>query len=155
MRLHPASAALLLLVAMTPSCGEGLTGPRKVAQQELNAARARWAALEVANYDYEYRMSCFCGPDALRPVVVQVRGGMVTAVRDRETDEPRTPLTQWATIPGLFDRIQGWIDLPANTLDVEYDPVSGIPTSVSVDPIRNAVDDEGGFHASALVALEP
>ncbi len=153
MRHHSVPAAFFLLLALTFACGGSVTGPRKAAQQALDAARSRWAAIGLTDYDFDYQASCFCGPEMLRPVVVQVRGGTITAVLDKETNAPRTPLSNWYTIPGLFDRIQGWIDLPANTLDASYDPVTGVPTSVSVDPIRNAIDDETAFTAGGLVEI--
>jgi len=146
----PAAAALLL-----GSCGSGLTGPRRLAQERLDEARARWEAVGSTSYDYDFTLSCFCAPEITRPARVQVRGGTVVAVFDKETNEPRTPLSSWYTIPSLFDRIQGWIDLPANTLEASYDDVTGLPTSVSVDPIRNAVDDEAAFTAGGLVVVQP
>lgn len=130
-------------------------GTGKAAQQALDDARARWAAAGTPNYDYDYSASCFCGPEVTRPARVEVRGGVVVAVFDKETGEPRTPLSSWYTIAGLLDRIQGWINLPANSLTVTYDPATGIPTSVSVDPIRNAVDDEGGFTAGGVIPVSP
>ena len=39
----------------------------------------------------------------------------------------------------------------SDQVDATYDPEYGFPTSVSVDRIRNAIDDEWGFGVSDFV----
>jgi hypothetical protein len=144
---------VLPLLAATASCGRDLTGPQQAALRELDAARARWAEQELTDYDYDYRLLCFCPPELLQPVRVQVRDGAVTAVHNKADDQPRAPLSNWSTIPGLFDKIQDYIERPGSVVKVDYDSATGIPTSASIDPIPNAVDDEIGFSAEGLAAV--
>lgn len=123
------------------------TGPSDVWQDQLDAARERWAANGMTEYEYYYGFVCgFCPPEARRPVFVRVREGEVIELfyptfpggdlPNREGD--------W-TIPEQFDRIQRYIDGGAKMLAVTYHAVNGVPLELAVDPIPEAVDDEHGF----------
>jgi hypothetical protein len=136
------SIPLLLLLA----CGS-LTSPSEVWQVQLDVARTRWAANGLTEYEYVYAFQCGeCLPEARREIQARVRDGELIALyylRFPGGDVP-TQDGPW-TIPEQFDRIQGYIDGGARTLEVEYHPANGVPLSVSVDPIPDAVDDEHGF----------
>jgi hypothetical protein len=122
------------------------TGPSEVWQAQLDAARQRWAANGPSEYEYTYVMTCYCPPESLRPVLVRVRNGEVIALYYGNFPGGELPSYEgdW-TIPEQFARIQRYIDGGAKALEVEYHPVTGVPISMSVDPIPNAVDDEHGF----------
>jgi hypothetical protein len=55
------------------------------------------------------------------------------------------------TVEGLFDYIQAAIDKKAHAVNVVYDAELGYPTSIEVDYIERAVDDEIRFKAGHLV----
>ena len=57
------------------------------------------------------------------------------------------------TIDGLFDFIQEAINRNAESIQVTYDPTYAYPTSVSIDYIKQAVDEEMAFKASDLKAM--
>lgn len=136
---------LPLLVLLT-GCASSPTGPGNAWQDELDAARARWEAAGPVNYDYHYRFVCGeCLPAMGHERLVEVRNGVVTAVRDLVADTLVTFDVPGYAIPRQFDRIQGYIDARAAMLEVEYHAVLGSPVSVAVDPIAEAVDDEHGF----------
>ena len=144
MKSRSAFAVVLLL-----ACGS--TGPSEVWQEQLDAARQRWAANGPSEYEYTYAMTCYCPPESLRPVLVRVRDGVVIALYYGNFPGGELPSYEgeW-TIPDQFARIQRYIDAGAKTLEVEYHPVTGVPISVSVDPIPNAIDDEHGFTISSF-----
>ncbi len=145
MRQFPTMALTLLLACSS-------TEPSDVWQDELNAARQRWTANGLSEYEYTYQFQCgFCPTEALRPMFVRVRDGEVIALyyQTFPSSEPPTRDGDW-TIPEQFDRIQRYIDGGAKRLVVEYHAVNGVPVSVSVDPVPDAVDDEHGFTITAF-----
>lgn len=141
----------LALLFLLTGCASSPTGPGDARQAELDAARARWEAAGLVNYDYHYRFVCgVCLPAMGHERLVQVRNGVVTVVRDLVADTLVTFDLPGYAIPRQFDRIQGYIDARAAMLEVEYHAVLGSPVSVAVDPIDGALDDEHGFHIRDL-----
>lgn len=113
-------------------------------QHRLDAAIARWEAAGIDDYEWAYSRHCFC-PSL--DVTVQVEGG-VAVDHQLEQDESGFPASdedlQILTMPDLFDVVQESIDT-ADSFTVEYEPDTGRVTSIDVDPIENAVDDEFGY----------
>ncbi len=136
--------------------GLGCSDPLAPEQEALDTSRARWTASSIADYRYTLREFCFCGPETLRPVVIEVVDGQVASAtyEDDGTAVVQPRLGQLRTVDGLFDVIQDAIDREAHSLEAQYDPVRGYPTSVQIDYIEFAVDEEYGFAASDLVPLE-
>ena len=57
-------------------------------------------------------------------------------------------------LDGLFDEIQSAIDSSADEISVTYDALTGFPSSVGIDYILEALDDEISYTASEF-ALVP
>lgn len=145
----------LFLLVLLGACSS--TGPSDIWQDDLDAARARWSAAGIADYDYRYRFVCgLCAPGATEIRAVAVRGGAVLSVRNEVADTLHTGDLSEYGMTGQFARIQRYIDNEAASLTVAYHPVLGYPESVSVDPIAGAIDDEHGYQLSDLVtATDP
>jgi hypothetical protein len=145
---------IVFMLALQASAG--CSDPLGPEQEALDANRDRWAAAALADYRYTLREFCFCGPETLRPVVIEVRDGQVASATYEDDGtavvEPR--LGQLRTVDGLFDVVQDAIDRDAHSLDASYDPTLGYPTSAQIDYIEFAVDEEYGFAASALAPSE-
>ncbi len=136
------------LLALTPVGCTDATGPE---QDALAAARARWAQTDASNYVFELQRSCFCAPDFVRPVRIEIRDGLVSSAVYVDTEEPiPTPLTSVPTIDDLFDEIQDAIDGGAFSVIADYDAGIGYPISVSIDHIELAIDDEMAFTVSSF-----
>jgi hypothetical protein len=152
----PRTAARLPLLALALLAAGCSGGPFDAsgAEAELRAARARWEAGGAADYAYTVRRTCFCGPDVVEPVRVEVRGGRTVSV---SAVEGRTPapgaFDRLDTVEEMFASVQDAIDADPYLLDARYDPARGHPVSVAVDYERRAVDDEGGFAVSDFVVL--
>ncbi len=86
---------------------------------------------------------------------IEVLNGVINSATYTDTSEPVTDLDNATTIADLFDEIQAAIDSEAFVLDATYDTVNGYPTSVSIDFIENAVDDEMSFVVTAFQPLDP
>ncbi|MCG8466881.1 MAG: DUF6174 domain-containing protein [Gemmatimonadetes bacterium] len=137
-----------IVVALT---AVGCSSPLGPEQDDLSAARARWASLSPDRYTFVLQRSCFCPPETVRPMRIEVLGSIVNEAVYSDTEEPvAIPLEQVPTIDDLFDEIQGAIDDDAFLVDATYDPDRGFPTSVSIDHIELAVDDEQAFTVTAF-----
>ncbi len=143
--------ATALLALTLVGCTDVL-GPE---QDALAAARARWALTNADNYLFEFRRSCFCAPDFVRPVRIEILDGIVSSAVYVDTEEPISlPLTSVPTIDDLFDEIQDAMDRLAFSVIADYDANMGYPTSVSIDYIENAIDDEMAFFVSSFQILD-
>ena len=150
-RPSPGRWLAIALLAITPVACTDLFGPE---QDTLAAARARWALTDADNYLFEFRRSCFCAPDFVRPVRIQILDGVVSSAIYVDTEEPISlPLPSVPTIDDLFDEIQDALDRMAFSVMAEYDANMGYPTSISIDFIENVIDDEMAFTVSSFQLL--
>jgi hypothetical protein len=118
-----------------------IPGPDAPEQDRLDAARARWAAAGIHDYEWTYERTCFC---PVLIVSVEVQGDAAVDHRLEPGEGSPTPPDEEIdvlTIPDLFDEVQDAIDT-ADSFTVEYDAETGRVTTLDVDPIENAVDDE-------------
>jgi hypothetical protein len=103
---------------------------------ELQQRRAAWVARAIADYRFQLRISCFCGSEITRPVLVEVRGGVVSKAWDLETAKPVAALAAYPTITQLFDNAiaersrEGFVT-------VTYDRATGIPASLVIGTLAN------------------
>lgn len=121
-------------------------------QERLDAARARWDELGIADYTWSYRRSCFCPPFA---VTVVVKGGEAVS-HEIEADPAVDPVVveevEIFTVEDLFDEVQRAIDT-ADEVTVEYEDETGRVTTLDVDQITNAVDDEFGYAVTSFALV--
>jgi hypothetical protein len=146
----PLAVAWLLLACtvfepVTPDPGE-----------ELSARRAAWDAMAIDDYIYTANMLCYCPPDLLTPVLLEVVDGRIVAAADVETGEP-VPVTTMAgqpkyyTVHELFEVIERAIAHGAR-LDVEYDPELHYPRYINTW-ISGALDSQFTHNARDLAPL--
>jgi hypothetical protein len=145
-------AALAPLALM--SCS--LTEPgRSANDRELSQNRQRWANARIHDYEYDYQLVCFCGPEATEPVHIVVRNDQVwTVTRTRDGLPTLNAYAKWPTVVDLFDQVQRRIAQKADRLDVTYDPTYGYPRTIAVDVYLQAADDESSQAASNLRPLQ-
>jgi hypothetical protein len=139
------SALLVALFAVLGACSlvPGATpSPRDLALRALAEHQAQWTARNVDDYTFTITRQCFC--PMTDPIEVTVVDGVATqltsngqpvAVRDAQ-GIPKTIAEVFSVVAGAAD---------AAALTVEWDPAFGFPTSIQVDSIQNAVDDEFGY----------
>jgi hypothetical protein len=141
------NATLISIVGIAAiGCSDPL-GPR---EDRLAEARVAWALAGPAGYEFVFQRLCFCGPDTVRPVRIEVRFGEVTAVTVVETGEALTDLGAYPTIEDLFAEIEDAIEQDAFSLDAQYHGDLGYPVEVSIDYLENAVDEEMVFRVSSF-----
>ena len=103
---------------------------------ELQERRAAWVAREISDYRFQLQISCFCGSEITRPVLVEVRSGAVAKVLDLETGRPVEITSLYPSITALFDKAIVQRSGGGN-VSVTYDQALGIPVRLEVGTIAN------------------
>jgi hypothetical protein len=148
-QLSYALVAAVCLVEITSS----VFAQSNDAQKRLTENRRKWTEKAVKSYQYEFQRICFCPPAYTKQVKLTVRDGVIENVQQADTGEAidKSKYELYLSVEGLFDYIQTAIDKKAYSVDVTYDAELGYPTSVNVDYIQRAVDDEIRFRTGKLV----
>ncbi|GJM45112.1 MAG: hypothetical protein DHS20C21_19540 [Gemmatimonadota bacterium] len=138
----------------------GCSGTDDELRRELNAARAAWSSHAIDDYDVRETMSCFCPPPSRW--ITHVRAGQVESVQligdpatwggDPDAARQRA-LEQSRSVDDAFRKIDDLIGTVAS-LEVTYDETYGFPTSIAVDQILEAIDDESTRTMADLVVVE-
>jgi hypothetical protein len=142
MRVVLLCAALVLpLTAVAPAAAreDGAVAPSIAdgsAQQQLDAARARWRAHGPRSYTYRAQLSCYCTTDSVQPHTF--------VVRNRKPKHPPKGFKDIATAHRLFKLVQQAIDERVDGLAVAYRK-NGLLKELDVDRYSNAADDEYSY----------
>ena len=131
----------LIVAACSLLPGASLS-PKQAALRALAGHQAEWASKQVDDYTLTITGQCFCPFN--EPVDITVANGVATAVtRAGQPVPPNELLGVPKTVPDLFALVGAQTN--AASLTVEWDPAFGFPTSIQVDSIANAIDDEFGY----------
>jgi hypothetical protein len=103
---------------------------------ELQQRRAAWLLRAIDDYRFQLQISCFCGAEITRPVIIEVRGGAIAKVEDLATGRAVPDLSAYPTVTKLFDdaideRSRG------GSVSVAYDRTLGIPVRLEVGTLAN------------------
>jgi hypothetical protein len=120
---------------------------------ELEQRRADWLARGITDYRFQLRITCFCGGDITRPVLIEVRRGAVTKVWDLETGRSISATSNYPTITALFDSAIAEQRDPrrGGRVRVTYDAALGIPVFLEVGTLEN--DAGVGYQVGGLVQI--
>ena len=121
---------------------------------QLALARARWAALDISDYDVTMSLQCFCPFGVSKAVDLKVRDGVIArGVRPAGSDvNTEIVLERYRTVEGLFDFVADAIEQEAHSITAIYHPEYGYPESVFVDFVSNIADEEHGFTIEKITA---
>ena len=134
-------AMTVLLAACSFLPGASLS-PKESALRALAGHQAQWQSKQVDSYTFTISGQCFC--PFTDPVDVTVADGVVTNVkRAGQPVQPNEVQGVPKTVPELFALVSA--QAGAASVTVEWDPAFGFPTSIQVDSIANAIDDEFGY----------
>jgi hypothetical protein len=103
---------------------------------ELQERRAAWVSRGIDDYRFTLQISCFCGGDITRPVLIEVRGSAIVKVWDLETGKAVANRSAYPTITRLFDAAIAERSRGGN-VSVAYDQALGIPARLEVGTIAN------------------
>ena len=120
-------------------------------ENELAQARRLWGDSAPAAYSITISRGCFCPQEVPSPVVVAVRNGVIESRHYKTTGAPVSAAYAdgFPGVDGLFDVIEDALKR-ADRVDATYDPTLGYPVQVSIDYIKNAIDDELAFGVTDL-----
>jgi hypothetical protein len=140
------------LAVITAGCSSPF-GPSDL--RELAAARRQWEARPFTDYSFETRHDCFfCLPEEVGPVRIIVVQGAISSVTLLETGQPASP-SNWYTIEQLYQLIPSFADEEGvEDVLVQYDPILGHPTSVSIR-FEEGVLDAGSRYTVSAVSPAP
>jgi hypothetical protein len=140
---------------MLGGCSSILGSDNDDEADELKAERSAWNRANLSSYEFTFNQGCFC-PGATNGLVRirVVNDSIVSATSIPPASAfPAENIQYLRTIDELFDLIQYAIGEDAYKLDVTYDHQRHYPTSIDIDYIKNAVDDEYGARASDLTPI--
>ena len=131
---------LFVLVLLISACG-GSGG------SELQQNREKWEEQNIEHYRYTVVVTCFC-IFAGAEVTYEVQNGQVVNETimphpDRQIDPAEISgfYQEYNTIEKVFDFVEN-VSNEADEVTVEYDPTYGYPTEISIDYVKEAIDDE-------------
>jgi Family of unknown function (DUF6174) len=143
------AVALVLLVACgngtqpastptTPATAE-TSEPDEQRMVELDDRQGRWDEAQPPSYRFTVAAQCFCLETFTRPRSIIVEGGQVVAEDPAPGDDadPERVLT----IEDLFDRARIAID-HADAVEIVYDNDFDFPSTIAIDDMLDAIDDE-------------
>ena len=144
-------AILALSLAALVACGDDAVSPQVAA---LDEAQALWNRTKPASnsYSYDQQVMCFC-PYGASTFRVTVTAGAITRVHDPQAnaDLPSNQFSRFRTVDHLFDEVRSALTKSGVLTTVEYHPTMGFPSKVSLDPIKNAVDDEVAYFTASIM----
>ena len=146
---------LAVLVAVGLAWQGALPGVNR-AGEPAGTPLARWQAQELDSYRYTLQVGCFCIQEMTRPVVIEVRDGVVAGVTYAGDDSAADPalFEQYATVEALFAVIDEAAAQDPARLDVVYDETTGVPLSVDIDISEMMADEELYLDVSDFEAIE-
>lgn len=135
---------LFVLVLLLSACGANVnTG----GGSDLERNREKWEAQNIDHYRYTVVVTCFC-IFAGAEITYEVQNGQVIDQiiephPDRQIDpaEIEQFYQEYNTIEKVFEFLEKASN-EADEVTVEYDPTYGYPAEISIDNIKEAIDDE-------------
>ena len=141
---------LLVLTIVLSACSTiaNVSGPKS----EVEQARDKWQAADISHYQINVDVSCFCAFHDEMPLIVEVKDGEVVSLKSGTGKELNPANLQYyeryLTVEKLFDEIakgfqaEGSGEGAADKVEVKYDETYGFPTTINIDFVEKAVDDE-------------
>ena len=141
------------LLFVSQGCGSARLDPASEAGK-LAVARGRWAASGIRSYRFTVTRSAFVAPGYGGPARVTVTNGVVTSVEPAgEKPVAKNAFDDCDTIEELFGKAQSGVETPGAIVNGDYDPLTGVPKSIAVDPIPLAADDEATYFVADFTAI--
>lgn len=140
-----ASTIFALILLLSHFACKNTASPLDEDFSHISDPHERWQAYKLSSYSIEQRRVCFCAhPHGFVQLAIE-NGKIVKGVENENSNNvPENQLRAYQTVEELFD----WIEqemarnpAPA-TLDVEYHPKYGFPTSMTYDLSTGIADDE-------------
>jgi Family of unknown function (DUF6174) len=145
----------ILLIALTlilVACSAG--------GSEFSQNQRKWEDANIAHYQFELNVGCFCAFRDQMPLTVEVSNGEVVSMMGADgialaaTDVNYELFSKYATIDRLFSELDSVLNGEADEVTVTYDPDHGFPAQINIDFIKEAADDELYLTVSRFEVLQ-
>jgi hypothetical protein len=124
---------LLILTTLVWGCDGGPLGPA----DDLAAAQTRWRAANLASYDYDFAITCFCLYPGSGRVTISVRNGRFASAvtTDSGVAVDSSSFRGYLTIEEVFESVRRMIEGQPPQFAASYDPTLGYPIEAAAsDP---------------------
>jgi hypothetical protein len=124
--------------------------------RDFNAAQFRWQNSHLSHYRYTIHVGCFCAFMDTMPLTIEVANGAVQSMS--YSDGSPVPPDQLASF-ARYSTIEAVFSLTADALHradevkVAYDRTYGFPSTVQIDYMKDAVDDELALSVTSFQPL--
>ena len=148
---------LIALVLFAGVLISGMSCGRQNEQmQSLTRHQRLWAQQGIVSYQYRLQVNCFCPPEVTGPFIVQVRDGTPSSVLYAATGKPAESryFEKYDTIDEMFLVVDDALKRKAAEISVTYNETLGFPTSIYIDFIKQAVDDEIAYGVTEFQTLK-
>lgn len=123
---------------------------------EFNRNYEKWQMANISHYRFSLGVSCFCAFTQKMPLSIEVKDGQVVSMTYNDgsavPDSEREFFARYETINALFDYTKGAM-ADADEIHIQYDSTYGFPSSVQIDFIKNAMDDELSLYVQSFERL--
>ena len=145
----------LLVSIIFVSCSSDDTSSFKLIR-DLNINRELWKDANITDYTLNQSKGCFC-PGPFEWQVFVKNSTKDSVVFDEIWLEQgityEDVFNEARTIEEIFDYIEKVINDKPDELNTKYDETYGFPTSIGIDYIEEAVDDEIGYSYTSFKIL--
>lgn len=117
------------------------------APSEFEKNQELWENANISHYQYTLSLSCFCAFTEEMPLTIEVQNDQIvsiTSVKGTVIDPANSFYSifeNYATFDRLFLQLKSALE-EADEVDVIYDTTYGFPTTINIDQIKEATDDE-------------
>jgi len=135
---------LLMLVIILTACSFNTAS-------ELRENKTKWEEANIKHYRYSVFIGCFCAFMNDMPLTIEVKDGETVSITTKDGLEINPASTfyetyiPFSTIDRILLNLEAAITKDADEVAVTYDPVYGYPLDISIDYIKEAVDDEVSY----------
>lgn len=131
---------LLALLLILTACSMG--------GSEVSRNQQKWSDANVTHYRFELNVGCFCAFRSQMPLTVEVLNGDIVSITGADgnlitpTDANYEYFSKYATVERLFTELKADLGGDADEVTATYDAQYGFPATITIDFIKDAVDDE-------------
>jgi hypothetical protein len=142
---------LVTLIFILAACSTG--------GSEFSRNQKKWEDANIPHYRFELSIGCFCPFQSQMPLTVEVVENQIVSMIGADgsvildTDPNYHYYSEYATIDGLFTKLEADLNGDADEVTVTYDATYGFPAEVKIDKIKEATDDELYLNASNFEPL--
>ena len=128
--------------------------PHAAVKQQWLLEKNKWQQQANKHYIYTVQRSCFCPPEARKPMRVRVKEGAIVQVMLVPENITKPVTYQGArSVDSLFGLIEKAIRTNAASIKVTYDAQYGYPTTITIDQDERMADEEIYYKASGMRLL--